>query len=125
MLEIKKATVEDLNEIMDLIQLVHAQMENHKWYVIDDQKYYEFYLKEGNGIGYKAVDSIKMYGGDSSQLTGSIINSLTQVNDGVNESIGIDLKSAIMGILGAKVLGNDGVTVIVGVDPQISTQLTD
>lgn len=57
MLEIKKATVEDLNEIMDLIQLVHAQMENPKWYVIDDQKYYEFYLKEGNGIGYKAVDS--------------------------------------------------------------------
>lgn len=69
-------------------------------------------IAEAVASGYNSVDSIKMYGGDSSQLTGSIINSLTQVSDGINESIGIDLKSALMGILGAKVLGgSDGVTV--------------
>lgn len=83
-------------------------------------------IAEAVASGYKSVDSIKMYGGDSSQLTGSIINSLTQVSDGINESIGVDLKSALMGILGAKVLGgSDGVTVNVGEDPQKSTQLTD
>ena len=71
-------------------------------------------IAEAVASGYNSVDSIKMYGGDSSQLTGSIINSLTQVSDGINESIGIDLKSALMGILGAKVLGGDGVTVNVG-----------
>lgn len=56
MIEIKKAVVEDAKEIMDVIQYVHDQMEQPNWYVIDDQKYYEYHLQDGKGIGYKAVD---------------------------------------------------------------------
>lgn len=70
--------------------------------------------------GYSSVESIKMYGGDSSQLTGQIINGLTQISDGINESIGIDLKSALMGVLGAKALGGDGVTINMGDSTQDS-----
>lgn len=68
-------------------------------------------IAEAVASGYSSVDSIKMYGGDSSQLTGQIVNSMTQISDGINESVGIDIKSALMGLLGAKIFGNDGVTI--------------
>ena len=68
-------------------------------------------IAEGVANGYQNVESIKMYGGDSSALTGNIINSATQISDGLSESLGIDLKSLLAGFLGGKMLGNDSVTI--------------
>lgn len=56
MVKVEKASVKDADEIIELIQYVHDNMENQQWYVIDDINYYAHYLEEGNGIGYKAVD---------------------------------------------------------------------
>ena len=61
--------------------------------------------------GFSSVDSIKIFGGDAGQLTGQIINGLTQVNDGLSESMGFDLKSLLVGLFGAKALGGDNVAV--------------
>ena len=68
-------------------------------------------IAEGVAHGYQNVESIKMYGGDSSALTGNIINGATQISDGLSESLGIDLKSLLAGFLGGKMLGNDSVTI--------------
>lgn len=47
------------------------------------------------------VDRITMYGeGNSSKLVGDIINSTAKVTDGLNEALGIDVKSIINGYLG-------------------------
>ena len=59
------------------------------------------------GEGYNNVDSIKFFGGDSSQLAGDIMKNLTQISDGMSESIGIDLKSLLAGFIGGKV-ASDG-----------------
>lgn len=56
------------------------------------------------------VDKITMYGeGNSAKLVSDIVKTATQVSEGMNESIGIDLKSAIVGFLGGKMTdqGND------------------
>lgn len=74
-------------------------------------------IAEAVASGYNSVDSIKMYGGDSSQLTGQIVNSLTQISDGMSESVGLDLKSVLTGIFGAKLLsGGDNGNVTVNVN---------
>lgn len=57
MIKIEKASVKDAEEIVKLIQYVHDNMENQQWYVIDSAEYYEHHLEDGNGVGYKAVDS--------------------------------------------------------------------
>lgn len=57
--------------------------------------------------GYAGVDSIKMFGGDPSQLSGNIMKTLEQVSDGVGEALGIDLKSMIAGFLTSKALSNN------------------
>lgn len=78
--------------------------------------------------GFSSVDSIKIYGGDASQLTGQLINGLTQVSDGLSESLGFDLKSLLVGMFGAKALGGDSVAVHVdGVAPttDIQTSVSD
>lgn len=50
------------------------------------------------------IDKITMYGeGNTSGMMKDIINSTTQVTDGVSAGLGIDLKSAIAGFLGGKV----------------------
>lgn len=73
--------------------------------------------------GFSSVDSIKIYGGDASQLTGQLINGLTQVSDGLSESLGFDLKSLLVGMFGAKALGGDSVAVHVdGVAPTTDIQ---
>ena len=58
------------------------------------------------GEGYQGVDKIVMLGNDSGQLAGNIMNTTTQISEGLSESIGIDLKGLLGGVLGAKVISN-------------------
>ena len=60
-------------------------------------------IAEACGKAYTNVDSIKMFGGETSQLTGDIMKNLTQVSDGLSESIGIDLQSLLAGFLGDQI----------------------
>ncbi len=54
------------------------------------------------------VDKITMYGdGNSTKLISDIVNTATQVSEGMNESLGIDLKSLLMGFLGGKMSSQD------------------
>ncbi len=54
------------------------------------------------------VDKITMYGdGNSAKLVSDIVTTATQVSEGMNESIGIDLKSLLAGFLGGKIASND------------------
>lgn len=55
------------------------------------------------GEGYQGVDKIVMLGNDSSQLAGNIMSTTTQISEGLSQSIGIDLKSLLAGILGGKI----------------------
>ena len=57
------------------------------------------------GEGYQSVDKIVMLGGDSSKLAGDIMTNLTQVSEGMSQSLGIDLKSLLAGVLGGKIAG--------------------
>ena len=53
------------------------------------------------------VDKITMYGeGNSSKLIKDIVNTTTQVTEGVKQSTGIDLPSLIAGFVGSKVIDN-------------------
>lgn len=58
------------------------------------------------GEGYQGVDKIVVLGGDSSQLAGNMMNTLTQVSEGMSQSLGIDLKSLLAGIVGGKIAQN-------------------
>ena len=72
-------------------------------------------IAKAAGEAYTNVDSIKMYGGDSSQLTGNIMNTVTQISDGLGESLGIDVKTLLAAVLGANLSGKGkGITVNVG-----------
>lgn len=54
------------------------------------------------------VDKITMFGeGNAQKLISDIVNTATQVNEGMNESMGVDLKSILSGFLGAKIATND------------------
>ena len=55
------------------------------------------------GEGYQGVDKIVMLGNDSSQLAGNIMNTTTQISEGLSQSIGVDLKSLLSGFLGGKI----------------------
>ena len=60
------------------------------------------------GEGYQGVDKIVMLGNDSSQLAGNIMNTTTQISEGLSQSIGVDLKSLLSGFLGGKIaIGSD------------------
>ena len=51
------------------------------------------------------VDKITMYGeGTSAKLVGDIVNSTTQITEGISAGMGIDLKSLLVGALGTKIL---------------------
>ena len=76
------------------------------------------------GEAYTKVDSIKMYGGDSSQLTGNLINTMTQISDGLGESIGVDIKALLAGFLGAS-LKKDDKEVIVNVTAPDAAEKAD
>ena len=63
-------------------------------------------IAEAVGQGYQGVDKIVMLGNDSSQLAGNIMNTTTQISEGLSESLGIDLKTLMAGILGGKIAAN-------------------
>lgn len=49
------------------------------------------------------IDSITMYGeGNTAKLTGDVMTTLNQVNDGLKGSVGIDIQSILGGVLGSK-----------------------
>ena len=45
--------------------------------------------------------------GNSAKLVSDIVTTATQVSEGMNESIGIDLKSLLAGFLGGKIATSD------------------
>ena len=67
------------------------------------------------GEGYTNVDKIYMYGGETSQLAGDIMKNVSQVSEGLSQSLGIDLNSLLTGFLGGQ-LGRDK-GVVVNVEP--------
>lgn len=76
-------------------------------------------IAKAAGEAYTNVDSIKMYGGDSAQLTGNILNTVTQISDGLGESLGIDVKALLAGFMGASLKGQgDGKDITVNVNTQ-------
>ena len=59
------------------------------------------------GEGYQGVDKIVMLGADSGQLAGNIMNTTTQISEGLSQSIGVDLKTLMAGFLGGKLAASD------------------
>lgn len=59
-------------------------------------------IAEAAGKAYTNVDKIVMLGGESSKLSGDIMNNVTQISEGLGQSLGIDLKSLLMGVFGTK-----------------------
>lgn len=59
-------------------------------------------IAEAVGKGYQNVESIKMFGGNSAELAGNIMTTITQVTDGIKESTGIDVNALLAGFLGGK-----------------------
>ena len=59
------------------------------------------------GEGYQNVEKIYMYGGESSKLAGDIMTNVSQVSEGLSESLGIDLKSMLAGFIGGKAASNE------------------
>lgn len=59
-------------------------------------------IAEAVAKGYTNVDSIKMFGGDTSKLAGDIMTTVTQVSDGIKESTGIDPTALLAGALNTK-----------------------
>ena len=58
-------------------------------------------IAEAVGNGYQNVDKIYMYGGDTSKLAGDIMTNVTQVSEGLSESLGIDLKTLLASFMGS------------------------
>ena len=52
-------------------------------------------IAEAVAKGYTNVESIKMFGGDSSKLAGDIMTNVTQVTDGIKESTGLDINEML------------------------------
>lgn len=68
-------------------------------------------IAQAVGEGYQNVDKIYMYGGDSSKLAGDIMTNVTQISEGLNESMGIDLRGLLAGFMGGSMANGKGVTV--------------
>lgn len=60
-------------------------------------------IAEAIGSAYNGVDKIVMLGGDSTELAGGVINNLTQVSEGLSQSLGIDINTLISSFIGSKV----------------------
>ena len=52
-------------------------------------------IAEAVAKGYTNVESIKMFGGDSSKLAGDIMTTVTQVTDGIKDSTGLDINEML------------------------------
>lgn len=74
-------------------------------------------IAEAAGKAYTNVDKIYMYGDGGTNLTGDIIKNMTQVSEGLGQSIGIDLKSMLAGFIGAKAISNKDNSTTVEVYP--------
>ena len=61
-------------------------------------------IAQGVAEGYSKVDKINIYGGDSAKLQADLINNITQISEGLTQSMGIDLQSLLAGMLGAKLI---------------------
>ena len=60
------------------------------------------------------VDKITMYGdGNSARLLEDIITGTSQVTEGITQSMGIDVKALIAGMLGGKLAGGEDKTVVI------------
>ena len=59
------------------------------------------------GEGYQGVDKIVMLGDDSGKLAGNIMNTTTQISEGLSQSLGIDLKALLAGLIGSKIAANN------------------
>ena len=77
-------------------------------------------IAEAVGKGYTNVDKIVMLGGESSKLSGDIINNVTQISEGLSQTMGIDMKSLLAGLVGGRLGAAAGGTkeITVNVDPQ-------
>ena len=64
-------------------------------------------IAEASGMAYQNVDKIYMYGGDSSKLQSDIMNNVTQISEGLGQTLGIDLKTLLAGFIGGKVSSMD------------------
>jgi len=64
------------------------------------------------------VDKITMYGeGNSAKLLEDIITGTAQVTEGITQSMGIDVKSLVAGMLGGKLAGGEDKTIIIQSPP--------
>lgn len=63
-------------------------------------------IAQAVGQGYQGVDKIVMLGGESTQLAGNIIQTTTQIAEGMSQGLGIDFKSLLSGIIGGKIVVN-------------------
>ena len=77
-------------------------------------------IAEAAGKAYTNVDSIYMYGGESSKLTEDIMKNVTQISEGLGQGLGIDLKSLLAGMFGAKLISDKSGDTIVNVEPTSS-----
>ena len=60
------------------------------------------------------VDKITMYGeGNSAKLLEDIITGTSQVTEGITQSMGLDVKSLVAGMLGGKLAGGEEKTIII------------
>ena len=60
------------------------------------------------------VDKITMYGdGNSAKLLEDIITGTSQVTEGITQSMGIDVKSLVAGMLGGKLAGGEDKTIVI------------
>jgi flotillin len=59
----------------------------------------------GVASAYTKVGNITMYGDQSGKIASGVIDHTTQLMDGISQSLGIDVKSAIAGVLTTKLLG--------------------
>ena len=62
-------------------------------------------IAEAIGKGYAGAD-IHLIGNDSGQLTGNMMNNITQIIEGFKGATGIDPMSVISGMIGAKITDN-------------------
>jgi uncharacterized membrane protein YqiK len=62
-------------------------------------------IATGVASAYTKVGNITMYGDQSGKIASGVIDHTTQLMDGISKSLGIDVKSAIAGVLTTKLLG--------------------
>lgn len=67
-------------------------------------------IAQAIGEGYANVGEIKLYGGDTAQLSGSITKTMTQVIDGVQDATGVNLGSVVSGVIGGKIASKNNKT---------------